>query len=284
MRGRARGTDFALSMRRMRLGEGALDRCVAGGWLWRLGRWRRQRSAVRLRARIDRHHRLLHVFGPFRSEHAAHLLDRHHARRMEQHPGRVPRHRDPDGQGQRLRRRSHPVVVPHGERDGRPTRRSSCTASRPGRRRSCSTARARRCSSTSRFTSAIRSGNFHGVEKLVFDMTRDDWTFMHDRLAHTWFRQAGSPPAAPPARASRSTAATTGCSSPRRPPTSASSPTSSPTTPTAICGRRGRAARNEQRCPNQDRLATFKNATDIAAVAAIVDLDRLGQANGRARR
>ena len=34
-------------------------------------------------------------------------------------------------------------------------------------------------------------GNFHGVEKLVFDMTRDDWTFMHDRLAHTWFRQAG---------------------------------------------------------------------------------------------
>jgi hypothetical protein len=35
------------------------------------------------------------------------------------------------------------------------------------------------------------NGNFHGVEKLVFDMPRDDWTFMHDRIAHAWFRQAG---------------------------------------------------------------------------------------------
>jgi len=35
------------------------------------------------------------------------------------------------------------------------------------------------------------NGKFHGVEKLVFDMSRDDWTFMHDRLAHTWFRQVG---------------------------------------------------------------------------------------------
>jgi hypothetical protein len=23
----------------------------------------------------------------------------------------------------------------------------------------------------------------------VFDMPRSDWTFMHDRLAHTWLRQ-----------------------------------------------------------------------------------------------
>jgi hypothetical protein len=35
------------------------------------------------------------------------------------------------------------------------------------------------------------NGNFHGVEKLVFDMPRDDWTFLHDRIAHAWFRQAG---------------------------------------------------------------------------------------------
>ena len=32
---------------------------------------------------------------------------------------------------------------------------------------------------------------FHGVDKLVFDMPRSDWTFMHDRLAHTWLRQSG---------------------------------------------------------------------------------------------
>ncbi|HVV50353.1 MAG TPA: CotH kinase family protein [Polyangia bacterium] len=35
------------------------------------------------------------------------------------------------------------------------------------------------------------SGKFHGIEKLVFDMPRSDWTFMHDRLAHTWLRQIG---------------------------------------------------------------------------------------------
>jgi CotH kinase protein len=34
-------------------------------------------------------------------------------------------------------------------------------------------------------------GRFHGVAKLVFDMPRGDWTFLHDRLAHTWLRQAG---------------------------------------------------------------------------------------------
>jgi hypothetical protein len=29
------------------------------------------------------------------------------------------------------------------------------------------------------------------VEKLVFDMPRTDWTFLHDRLAHAWLRQVG---------------------------------------------------------------------------------------------
>jgi hypothetical protein len=35
------------------------------------------------------------------------------------------------------------------------------------------------------------NGKFHGVEKLVFDMPRSDWTFMHDRLSHAWLRQVG---------------------------------------------------------------------------------------------
>ena len=35
------------------------------------------------------------------------------------------------------------------------------------------------------------NGAFHGVSKLVFDMPRDDWTFMHDRLSQAWLRQAG---------------------------------------------------------------------------------------------
>ena len=35
------------------------------------------------------------------------------------------------------------------------------------------------------------AGKFHGVDKLVFDMPRSDWTFLHDRLAHAWLRQSG---------------------------------------------------------------------------------------------
>ncbi|HEY6475867.1 MAG TPA: CotH kinase family protein [Polyangia bacterium] len=34
-------------------------------------------------------------------------------------------------------------------------------------------------------------GAFHGVTKLVFDMPRSDWTFLHDRLAQHWLRQVG---------------------------------------------------------------------------------------------
>jgi hypothetical protein len=35
------------------------------------------------------------------------------------------------------------------------------------------------------------NGSFHGVSKLVFDMPRDDWTFLHDRLSQAWLRQVG---------------------------------------------------------------------------------------------
>jgi len=32
-------------------------------------------------------------------------------------------------------------------------------------------------------------GAFHGVTKLGFDMPRSDWSFLHERLANTWWRQ-----------------------------------------------------------------------------------------------
>ena len=41
------------------------------------------------------------------------------------------------------------------------------------------------------FHETDRKGKFHGVAKLVFDMPRSDWTFMHDRVAHAWLRQIG---------------------------------------------------------------------------------------------
>src|SRR3954469_20014064 len=41
------------------------------------------------------------------------------------------------------------------------------------------------------FDRADPNAKFHGYDKLVFDMPRSDWTFMHDRLAHAWLRQIG---------------------------------------------------------------------------------------------
>ncbi len=41
------------------------------------------------------------------------------------------------------------------------------------------------------FNQVDPNGSFHGVSKLVFDMPRDDWTFLHDRLSQAWLRQVG---------------------------------------------------------------------------------------------
>jgi hypothetical protein len=41
------------------------------------------------------------------------------------------------------------------------------------------------------FDEQNQNGSFHGVTKLVFDMPRSDWTFLHDRLAHNWLRKVG---------------------------------------------------------------------------------------------
>jgi hypothetical protein len=35
------------------------------------------------------------------------------------------------------------------------------------------------------------NGNFHGASKLGFDMPRSDWSFLHERLANTWWRRQG---------------------------------------------------------------------------------------------
>jgi hypothetical protein len=35
------------------------------------------------------------------------------------------------------------------------------------------------------------AGKFHGLSKLIFDMPRSDWTFLHDRMAQAWLREVG---------------------------------------------------------------------------------------------
>jgi hypothetical protein len=41
------------------------------------------------------------------------------------------------------------------------------------------------------FEEASSQAKFHGASKLVFDMPRSDWTFLHDRLAQAWLRKVG---------------------------------------------------------------------------------------------
>ncbi|HEY7372518.1 MAG TPA: CotH kinase family protein [Polyangia bacterium] len=115
------------------------------------------------------------------------------------------------------------------------------------------------------------NGNFHGVGKLVFDMSRDDWTFMHDRLAHAWFRQAGI---------------AAGCAANARVELNGAyyglyvveentnKNVIKQFFPDHPSGDLWKAANQPETgtTSNTDRLTTFKQAKDIASVTAIVDV------------
>jgi hypothetical protein len=116
------------------------------------------------------------------------------------------------------------------------------------------------------------NGKFHGVEKLVFDMPRDDWTFMHDRLAHAWFRQVGiaagcaanawvvingSPYGLFVAEENTAKRVIKGFF---------------PDNPGGDLWKGGIQPETNQAMPNWDRQKAFSNATSIADVSAIVDL------------
>ena len=117
------------------------------------------------------------------------------------------------------------------------------------------------------------SARFHGVGKLVFDMPRSDWTFLHDRLAHAWFRQAG---------------VAAGCAANARVEINgayyglfvAKETTSRrviaeffPQHPDGDLWKAGIQPQTNNEAPNWDRQMAFMAAADIAAVSAIVDLD-----------
>ena len=156
---------------------------------------------VRLREQLDRrgrnrvadgrrrNHRRRHLLGPVRRGDRAHLLDRHRARPVGRDPGRVQRHRDAAGRRQRLRRETSGRVS-HGVRDGVRRHPQAARAVVVGADRDVRRHQPKMQFDIS-FAERDESARFHGIGKLVFDMPRSDWTFMHDRLAHGWFRQVG---------------------------------------------------------------------------------------------
>ena len=116
------------------------------------------------------------------------------------------------------------------------------------------------------------SSKFHGVSKLVFDMPREDLTYMHDRLAHHWMRQVGL---------------MAGCS------TNARLNINDkyyglyvleenvngklvqefyPSNPDGDLWKGGAVPETNQSNPNWDRLAAFKAAEDLPAISQIVDI------------
>jgi hypothetical protein len=117
-------------------------------------------------------------------------------------------------------------------------------------------------------------GKFHGVGKLVFDMPRSDWTFMHDRLAHNWFRQVG---------------VAAGCAANARIEINgafyglfvAKETTSKrvikeffPDHPDGDLWKGGMQPETNNEMPDWSRQMAFWQATDIASVSSIVDLER----------
>jgi hypothetical protein len=116
------------------------------------------------------------------------------------------------------------------------------------------------------------NGKFHGVSKIVFDMPREDLTFMHDRLAHHWMRQSGI---------------FAGCTTNARLDINGSyyglyvleenvnGHTVSeffPQNPNGDLWKGAEVAETNQDTPNWDRLMTFKNAKDLPAISSIIDI------------
>jgi hypothetical protein len=123
------------------------------------------------------------------------------------------------------------------------------------------------------FHESDESARFHGVGKLVFDMPRGDWTFLHDRLAHGWFRQVGI---------------AIGCAASARVEINgayyglfvAKETTSRrvigeffPQQPDGDLWKAGIQPETNHEAPDWNRQKAFMQAADIAAVSAIVDVD-----------
>ena len=117
------------------------------------------------------------------------------------------------------------------------------------------------------------NGKFHGVSKLVFDMPRSDWTFLHDRVSQHWLRQIGIlAPCSASARLDINGAyyglyvARGG----RGQPGGASS--SFPQNPNGDLWKGATQIETNRANPNYARLKQFNGASDLASLAAIVDI------------
>jgi CotH kinase protein/Putative metal-binding motif len=115
-------------------------------------------------------------------------------------------------------------------------------------------------------------GTFHGVSKLVFDMPRDDWTFMHDRVSQAWLRQAGvMAPCSASARLNIN-GSYYGLYVLEQGVGSGTVAAFFPSSPKGDLWKGGVQAETNTASPNTARLKQFKNANDLTSLSAILDI------------
>ncbi len=122
------------------------------------------------------------------------------------------------------------------------------------------------------FNQYNQSGKFHGVSKLIFDMPREDLTYMHDRLAHHWMRNVGI---------------MAGCTTNVRLNINGNYyglyvleenvngklvEEFFPNNPDGDLWKGAEIPETNQSAPNWDRLTAFKQAKDLPSISQIVDI------------
>jgi hypothetical protein len=114
---------------------------------------------------------------------------------------------------------------------------------------------------------------FHGSAQIIFDMPRNDWTFMHDRLAHTWLRQAGIMSTCAANARLDINGAYYGFYVVQEDFTGRVTEQFFPNTPDGDLWKGGWVPKTNKRTANWSRVSTFWAATDLASMAAIVDIE-----------
>jgi hypothetical protein len=116
------------------------------------------------------------------------------------------------------------------------------------------------------------SGAFHGVTRLVFDMPRSDWTFLHDRLAEHWLRQVGILAPCSASGIMAINGASYGLYSVEEGVGSHVVQQFFPQNPNGDLWKGGSEAETNQKGPDYGRLTTFQMAGSLDALSAIVDV------------
>jgi len=116
------------------------------------------------------------------------------------------------------------------------------------------------------------NGEFHGLDKLVFDMPRSDWTFLHDRLAHAWLRQNGILAACVASARLMINGAYYGLYAVEEDVDRGVIKQFFPANPDGDLWKGGEEPETNKAAPDWARLGTFWMTPDLAAVSAIVDL------------